>query len=88
VTGWKRWAADAVERAVKTFAQALLGAFVAQGVTISTIHWDIALIAAGTASLISVLTSLVSFPATGTASLVVKPDLSHGRHEAPGGPDA
>lgn len=79
---WKSWTKDAAERAIKTFAQTLLGALAAEGATIATIHWNIALIAAGTATLISVLTSLASVPATGTASLVKSNDY-HGRHEGP-----
>lgn len=47
------------ERAVKTFAQALAAIFVA-GVTVLNIAWPEALAVAGTAALLSVLTSIAS----------------------------
>lgn len=47
------------ERAVKTFAQALV-AVLAAGATILTIDWTQALAVAGTAALLSVLTSVAS----------------------------
>lgn len=49
----------AAERAVKTFAQALV-AVLAAGVTILEIDWVQALAVAGTAALLSVLTSVAS----------------------------
>lgn len=49
----------AAERAIKTFAQSLVALFVA-GVTILTIDWVQALAVAGTAAVISVLTSVAS----------------------------
>lgn len=54
------WTATA-ERAVKTFAQALVALFVG-GLTILTIDWQQALAVAGTAAAVSVLTSLASLP--------------------------
>ena len=61
------------ERAVKTFAQALVALFVA-GVTVLTIDWQDALAVAATAALVSVLTSIGSsrFGEKGTPSLVVE----------------
>lgn len=50
---------DLGERAVKTFAQALLGVFVA-GVTILSVDWVDALAISATATLVSVLTSIAS----------------------------
>ena len=47
------------ERAVKTFAQALVALFVA-GVTVLSIDWQQALAVAGTAAVVSVLTSVAS----------------------------
>ena len=52
------WVA-AGERAVKTFAQALVALFVA-GVTVLTIDWREALAVAATAAVVSVLTSVAS----------------------------
>lgn len=51
---------DAAERAVKTFAQALLSIFIVSGVTVLNADWATALATAGTAVLVSLLTSLVS----------------------------
>lgn len=47
------------ERAIKTFAQALIAVFAA-GVTILNIDWTQALAIAGTAALLSILTSIAS----------------------------
>ena len=52
------WVA-AGERAVKTFAQALVALFVA-GVTVLTIDWQQGLAVAATAAVVSVLTSVAS----------------------------
>lgn len=52
------WVAVA-ERALKTFAQALLACFVA-GKTVLSIDWGQSLAVAGTAALLSVLSSMVS----------------------------
>lgn len=52
------WKAVA-ERAIKTFAQSLVALFIG-GVTILTIDWQQALAVAGTAAVVSVLTSLAS----------------------------
>ena len=49
----------AAERAIKTFAQALVALFVA-GVTVLTIAWQQGLAVAGTAALVSLLTSVAS----------------------------
>lgn len=49
----------AAERAIKTFAQALLACFAA-GITVLTIDWQQALAVSGTAALLSVLTSVAS----------------------------
>lgn len=51
---------DATERAAKTFAQALLSVFIVSGVTVLNADWLTALATAGTAVLVSVLTSIVS----------------------------
>ena len=55
----REFVADAGERALKTFAQALVALFVA-GVTILSVDWVDALAVAGTAALVSVLTSIAS----------------------------
>jgi hypothetical protein len=58
---------DAGERAAKTFAQALLAVFLVSGTTVLNANWATALATAGTAVLVSFLTSLVS---AGKASTV------------------
>jgi hypothetical protein len=59
---WK----DAGERALKTFAQALLAVFLVSGTTVLNADWGTALATAGTAVLISFLTSVVSGLKTAT----------------------
>ena len=49
-----------LERALKTFAQALVAVFAAGAVTVLDVDWTQAIAVSGTAALISVLTSLVS----------------------------
>lgn len=51
---------DAVERAAKTFAQVLIAVFTVSGVTVLNADWGTALATAGTAVLVSFLTSLLS----------------------------
>lgn len=51
---------DAVERAAKTFAQVLVAVFTISGVTVLNADWGTALATAGTAVLVSFLTSLLS----------------------------
>ncbi len=53
----RRFWQDLADRAVRTFAQALLGVFVA-GQTVMTISWPAVLATAGTAAAVSVLTSI------------------------------
>ena len=48
------------ERAIKTFAQTLASALAVGGVTLVTVNWSSALVIAGTAAAVSVLTSLGS----------------------------
>jgi hypothetical protein len=73
---------DLVERALRVFAAALLGAFSA-GLTVANIQWGAALNIAGTAAMVSILTSLSSVPISGgsTASLL-RATTPAGRHEA------
>jgi hypothetical protein len=77
---------DAAERAVKTFAQALLSIFIVSGVTVLNADWVTALATAGTAVLVSLLTSIVSAVKTSavddkepvrTASLVKDVEYGH-----------
>jgi hypothetical protein len=56
----KQFALAALERALKTFAQALVAVFAAGAVTVLDVDWTQALAVSGTAALISVLTSIVS----------------------------
>lgn len=69
--------ADVAERAVKTFAQTLALLLAADGANLLTVDWPTSLGVAGTAAVLSVLTSVGSarFGTAGTASLV-----STGRH--------
>lgn len=66
---WK----DAVERAVKTFAQALLALFTGGQTGVLDVDWGQSFSVAGLAAAVSVLTSIVSSQAgpDGGASLVV-----------------
>lgn len=67
----KTFGLDALERAVKTFAQSLL-ALITVGANIVTIDWVGAVEISATAAVISLLTSVVSLPLgdKGTASAV------------------
>lgn len=51
----------AAERSLKTFAQALVGVFVA-GVTVLSVDWRAAIAVAATAAAVSLLTSVASAP--------------------------
>ena len=75
---------DTAERAIKTFAQALLGVFVA-GVTIMSVDWVDALAIGSTATLVSVLTSIASAGARNPESAsLVAPRAGHvGEHRTP-----
>ena len=63
---------DLVERAVKTFAQVLLGFVSVEGLAFGDVDWLKVLSVAGLATLASILTSIISFNVgnKGTASLV------------------
>lgn len=65
------WLKDAGERAVKTFAQSVLAILTVGGVDVLHLNWAQTLSVAATATLISVLTSVVSVGVgnSGTASL-------------------
>lgn len=67
----KKFGLDALERAVKTFAQSLL-ALMTVGQAITDIDWGSALQISATATVVSLLTSVVSLPLgdSGTASAV------------------
>lgn len=56
----KQFALAVLERAVKTFAQALVAVFAAGSVTVLDADWTQALAVSGTAALVSVLTSIAS----------------------------
>jgi hypothetical protein len=74
---WK----DAGERAAKTFAQALLGVLAATA-TLATVNWSAALASAGTATVLSLLTSVVSLPVGGNGTASLLRAVRSGRHEA------
>lgn len=76
----KFWA-DAAERAIKTAAQSGIGVFVAD-VTVLSVDWEVAGAVVGTATLVSLLTSVASanLGQPGTASVV---ETEHvGEHRA------
>lgn len=77
----KTFVVDLAERAVRVFAAALLGAFTANE-TVATIHWPAALTAAGTATLVSILLSLVSLPISGGKDASLLSPAVRGRHQA------
>jgi len=56
----KEFGLAVLERALKTFAQALIAVFAIGSVTVLDVNWNQALAVSGTAALISVLTSIVS----------------------------
>lgn len=62
---------EMAERAIRTFAQSL-GAFMTVTGLIPGLTWPDALAGAAVATLYSVLMSIVSYPATGTPSLLPK----------------
>lgn len=66
---------DSIERAVKTFAQVLLSLFATGQLNILTVNWGDGFALAGTAVLVSLLTSIVSSRVgdNESASLTVKP---------------
>ena len=77
----KQFWQDTAERAVKTFAQALLGVFVA-GVTIMSVSWVDALAVGATAALVSVLTAVASAGAKNPESAsLVAPKPTHTQAE-------
>lgn len=85
------FAKDAIERAVKTFAQALLAYFGAGAVNVLTADWGEALAVAGTAAFLSVLTSLGSLKlgnsGTASATAAVRPAGHTVVPQTPGRPD-
>jgi hypothetical protein len=71
----KKFGLDAVERAVKTFAQSLIALIGVGAVNIVTLPWSDILAVSATAGVLSLLTSVVSLPLgdSGTASVVSAP---------------
>lgn len=56
----KAFALASIERAIKTFAQVLLALFATGQANILSVNWEDGLVLAGTAVLVSFLTSIVS----------------------------
>ncbi len=80
----KQFWADALERAAKTFCQTLLASlFVSAGIGIESLPWPQALSLAGSATVLSLLTSVASssFGTQGSPSLVA--ETPTGKHEKP-----
>jgi hypothetical protein len=63
---------EALERAVKTFAQAALALLTGSGLGLFTINWVNVLSVAGLAGVVSVLTSIASGPFTGGSPDLLK----------------
>lgn len=81
----RQFVADLGERALKTFAQALVAVLTVQGVSgVLDVDWPRALSVAALAAVVSALTSLasVSVGHSGTASLTTAVEPA-GRHAAP-----
>lgn len=80
------WLKDAGERAIKTFCQALLGILTTNGTDITHLNWGQTLSIVASATVISVLTSVLSagVGGEGTASLTsaveASPTAKVGRH--------
>ncbi len=55
---------DAAERAIKTFLQNILSILLVSGTTLLTADWQAGLAVAGTAAVVSLITSVVSGAAT------------------------
>lgn len=70
---------DVADRAIRTAAQCLLALWAGDGINLLHVDWPASLSLAGTAAVLSVLTSIVSAPLgpAGTPSLV---DTRQGRH--------
>lgn len=70
---WKKkfWA-DALERAIKTFAQTAVSVLSVKGLGLLDVQWQGLLSAAGLAALVSILSSIASYTMNtdGTASMV------------------
>ena len=58
---WKKWAKAAAIRAVKTFAQTMIGS-IAVGAAVSDVAWPYVLSVSAVAALLSLLTSVAGIP--------------------------
>ena len=58
---WRTWAVAALVRALKTFAQTMIGT-IAVGAAFHEVDWIRALSVAGVAAVLSILTSLAGLP--------------------------
>lgn len=70
----KRFWAGTVERAVKTFAQAMLALIGTSAVAINAIDWVMVLATASTAALLSVLTSIATPETAATTPKPIDPE--------------
>ena len=69
---FKAYIKDLIERAIKTFAEALVAAIGVDAATLGDVDWPVALSTAALATLVSVLLSIASIKVgdKGTASMV------------------
>lgn len=71
---WKEWLRAALIRAVKTFAQTMVGS-IAVGAAFAEIDWIRALSVSGVAFVLSLLTSLAGLPEVEKTPQAVEPDM-------------
>ncbi|MDD7541188.1 MAG: holin [Mobiluncus porci] len=83
VYGSKLFWSGAFERAVKTFAQALIASIGTSAVAINAVDWPVVLATAATACLLSVLTSLATPSTASKSETVVAQDYGSSLEDEP-----
>ena len=69
---WREWLKAALIRAVKTFAQTMVGS-IAVGAAVAEVDWLRALSVSGVACVLSILTSLAGLPEVEKTPLAAEP---------------